>query len=587
MIATPVLIAVLIASAVAVAIFRVLRSMHRWRRLLALGQVLAGALLYLLLFPPQAPETGATLTILTPGVTSEQLAATGTGAQVIALPDIAIKVDGRIERAPDLATALRRYPQTSSVHVIGNGLPSRDRQTARRIAVKFDAAPLPDGFVELSMPDHVQVGNRWRVSGRIQATPLANHAIELHDPAEGVAASVRTDAQGRFTVEGAARASGLLRYSLRALDEDGKPIDQVPLSIDARADAPLRLLMMAAVPSPELKYLRRWATDAGQIVDSRIGLSDGIALRDAEQPLIDATSLAASDLLIVDERSWAALDATTRERITGAVDSGLGLLLRVTGPITNEDLDAWGELGVTITAADPVAPSPLRDDTREDALALTHLPYRLGADMAPLAAARNGDVVIGWRAQGQGRIGVIILADTYRYVLTGTPDRHGSLWSSITSILGRARGNSQPRLPSFARVGERAVICNLGESGWHIEDPSRVRTALLPDEGSDGCAAYWPSMTGAHHLSRNNEPATTEPPSASGSFDVLADGQAATLLAAQTQRATQNLATQPTTVAATADRIAHIPRVVWLLAWLCVMTLLWWVERRDYQINHD
>lgn len=582
MIAMSQLVGLLIALTVAIASFRVLRTSHRWRWPLVLGQLIAGTLLYLFLFPPQSTEAGGSLMILTPGSTSEQLASVGVADGVIALPGIANKVDGRIERAPDLATALRRHPQTSRLQIIGNGLPSRDRTAARGIAIQFDAAPLADGIVELSMPEHVQIGNRWRASGRIQATPLVNRVIELRDPADAVAASVRADAQGRFNVEGVANASGLSRYSLSVRDADGNVLDTVPLAIDARSGTPLRLLIVAAVPSPELKYLRRWATDAGLVVQTRIGLSEGIALRDADKPLIDAASLAASDLLIVDERSWANLDAPTRTLVIEAVDGGLGLLLRVTAPIASERLDAWAELGLKMTAVDPAPPSALRDDKRDDALALNQLPYRLATQLAPLAVTSDGEMVVGWHAQGRGRIGVVTLADSYRYVLAGSPDRHGTLWASVTTSLARARGESQPRLPSFARVGERSVICALEGIGWQVEDPAAAHTELLLDENSGGCAAYWPANAGGHRLTK------TENGSSSGlSFDVLADDQATALLAAQTQRATQDLATNSTSRDVASKRIANLPRVVWLLAWLTVMALLWWVERRDYQIIHD
>ncbi|MFZ2237236.1 MAG: hypothetical protein WAV67_12765 [Dokdonella sp.] len=587
MIAMPLLVALLIALAVVVAIFRILRSRHRWRWPLALGQLLAGAVLYLFLFPPQATEVGGALTIVAPGVTSEQLASTGASAEVIALPGIANQVDGRIERAPDLANALRRHPKTSRLAVIGNGLPSRDRAAARRVAIELNAPPLPDGIVELSLPERVQVGTRWRASGRIQATALAERVIELRDPADAIAASVRTDAQGRFNVEDVANASGLLRYSLSVRDDAGNALDTIPLAINAQAGTPLRLLVVAAVPSPELKYLRRWATDAGQVVDSRIGLSDGIHLRDGGKSLIDAASLATSDLLVVDERSWSTLDAPTRKLVTEAIDSGLGFLLRVTAPITSEDLDAWAELGVTMTAVDPVPPSALRDDTRDDALALSHLPYRLGTKMAPLVVSRDDSVVVGWHAQGRGRVGVITLTDSYRYVLAGSPDRHGSLWASVTSTMARARGNAQPRLPAFSRIGERAVICGLDGTGWQVESPDATRTALLLDENSHGCAAYWPATAGAYRLLKQDVSKTRDTDSAGWSFDVLADDQATTLLAAQTQRATRDLATASVSAAASVDQAARIPRVAWLLAWLAVMSLLWWVERRDYHASRN
>ena len=86
MITMPLLVAVLIALAAIIAAVRILRSGHRWRWPLAFGQMLAAVLLYVFLFPPQATESGGNLTILTPGITVEQLADT----------DKEIEVDARL-----------------------------------------------------------------------------------------------------------------------------------------------------------------------------------------------------------------------------------------------------------------------------------------------------------------------------------------------------------------------------------------------------------------------------------------------------------------------------------------------------------
>jgi Trk K+ transport system NAD-binding subunit len=44
-----------------------------------------------------------------------------------------------------------------------------------------------------------------------------------------------------------------------------------------RSRAPLALLIMAGAPGPEVKYLRRWATDAGFAVTTRMSAGGGIA----------------------------------------------------------------------------------------------------------------------------------------------------------------------------------------------------------------------------------------------------------------------------------------------------------------------
>ncbi|MEO7917673.1 MAG: hypothetical protein ABIR16_08530, partial [Dokdonella sp.] len=252
MMAMSLLVGILIAIATLIAAFGVLRSRQRWAWLLAVGQLLAGALLYVFLFPPQGHQSGGALTILTPGVTSAQLGTVGSGTNVIALPGILIDVDARIERAPDLATALRRHPDTSSLQVVGNGLPLRDRAAARGLAINLDESPLGDGVVELALPPRVQLGNRWRANGRIHASTPVSRTIELRDPSDAVAATVKSSARGEFQIEGVAHSSGLLRYQLSMRDDQGSLIDELPLTLDSRIGTPLRVLLLAAVPTPEL-----------------------------------------------------------------------------------------------------------------------------------------------------------------------------------------------------------------------------------------------------------------------------------------------------------------------------------------------
>src|SRR5690606_39817443 len=114
-----------------------------------------------------------------------------------------------------------------------------------------------------------------------------------------------------------------------------------------------RVQVLAGAPDPDLKYLRRWAVDAGLRLDSRIVLSDGIALVDGAVAL-DAAALAQLDLVVIDERAWAALDATQQTALRAAVEDGLGLLLRVTGPLDAAVAADWSRFGFRI-APDDVA----------------------------------------------------------------------------------------------------------------------------------------------------------------------------------------------------------------------------------------
>jgi hypothetical protein len=315
-------------------------SAHRRARLILLTA--AAILLYLCLLPPSTQEGFAAgeLVVLTPGATATQLEAFSSASTIVALPDSGQRSD--VESVPDLGTALRRHPDTHSLRIVGGGLPARDRDVARGRVARFDAVPLPTGVVELVLPTLVRAGSTWRLRGRVEGIPQAR--LELRDPASTVVATVVVDDGGRFVVQVQSRATGRALFSLRVLDAAGKRVEDVAVPLVTSEAEPVRVLLLAGAPDPELKYFRRWASDAGIAIDSRVALTEGIALTEGVA-VLDAAALEKADVAILDERSWAALDGARKALLLSAVDEGLGLLLRVTGPIDATVASEWAVLG--------------------------------------------------------------------------------------------------------------------------------------------------------------------------------------------------------------------------------------------------
>src|SRR5690554_5591517 len=136
----------------------------RWRLpVLLLLQPLCAGLLYLTLMPPRLAMDAGTMTVLTAGADTAATAA--AGGVVVALPEAPHAVGA--EPAPDLATALRRHPDTSRLQVLGGGLDPRDRDAARGLAVDFEPPPLPRGLVELQAPARAAPGAAFDVHGRV------------------------------------------------------------------------------------------------------------------------------------------------------------------------------------------------------------------------------------------------------------------------------------------------------------------------------------------------------------------------------------------------------------------------------------
>lgn len=591
-------IALVLGLVVLVASARQLRSPTRGRgRLIAVLtlQAAAAALLYVCLLPPSQRVAPTGLVVI--GAEADKAGALPAGATRVLLPE-ATDVAGAA-RVPDLATALRRYP-SSTVTLVGAGLAARDRDAALPTDTRWQAAPALNGWITLHPPADVAPGARFDVHA--QARGVERAQAELLDPAGAVVDRAPLAADGRVQLSGVARAEGRSVFQLRLLDAQGHVADSVPVPQQTLAAAPLRLLVRAAAPGAELKYLRRWATDAGIRVQLQAETGAGLSLGNGSVAL-DAATLARSDLLLLDERSLAALGAGQMAVVRQALRDGLGLLVRSTGAPSASARQRLRDLGLSLQgdASSQVAAMPGEGDATmlqarrgplaagtlttgdgeeadraSHAAALPALEYLAlqAADSRALLQDRDGKPIGGWRAVGKGRIGMLPITDSWRWVLAGREDRHGELWSSVFATLARAQaGTEGPWSPqALAWAGERQSLCGV-QAPLQTFDTQGKGVPLIVD-GSTGtarCAGWWPRQAGWQRLQQGGRPY----------WRYVFDPKQAPALHRQAMidATTQRLAAAapaPTQ----ADQRVPGPRWPWWLAFVLCASLLWWLERR-------
>ncbi len=532
------------------------RAAGRLRPLHALAQCAVAAGLLVLLGLPGQSSSESVLSVITS--TDDAGVAVGLG-----------EVGGRgaVERFPDLGSVLRAYPAVDTLRVGGHGLSARDRDAARGRAIVFEPGPLPEGIVALRHSARIARDRTLRIDGSVSG--FAGGSAELLDAAGSVLVSSPVDSAGEFSLDLVARASGALRFMLRLRDADGERLSAaVEVPVVVFDPQPLRVRILGGAPGPELKYLRRWAIDAGLALDTRIELAPGIALR---ATLSEPRELEALDVLIVDERAWAGLPATEVTAIGAAVNNGMGLLLRASGPLPARVARDWRALGVTLEAGGGDSRVLLQ---RQFALADAELAFArapLKVDLQTpvlLAQADDGRSVAAWRARGRGRVGVVLLSDSFKLVLAGLPERHAAWWVQLLDSVARTRQATPPALPDAGRVGERSVACGLGDAAV-LEMQDRAPVALGAGD-PNGCVAIYPTRAGWHTLVDDE---TSWP------WYVRAADAAPALRAGDDWRATSALTALPSPTRNTAVATAFDRRLGFAL-WLLLAALLWLLERR-------
>lgn len=597
----PVLLAVLLALAVAVAWLR----LALWRRsapddrrgsparfaLLCLLQPVIALLLYFTLLPPRQPATTGTLVVMTAQADRVALPATLQGQPRVALPEAPAGIDA--ERVPDLGTALRRHPDVHALHIVGAGLEARDRDAVGDRDLAFSAAPMPTGIVQLAPVDVVVPGATFAVTGRVHGVPQAT--VVLRDPAGQRIAATTVDRQGGFRLDGLARLPGPSSFRIEVLDATRKSVDAATVPVWTQAAPAPRVWALAGAPNAEWKYLRRWATDAGVPLHLQISLGGGLQLGDAPLPMT-ADTLRRFDLVLLDARSAAALGEGQRAALIAAMRDGLGVLVRTDGALAP---GVQRMLGLSLAGngeAEFQLPRPAPDDdawrarrgagTSDAPVDAEAVPAGLptlrrqalrtaSPDAILLLRAADGSAIAWWRAEGRGRIGAWTPTDTYALALAGHADTHAVLWSQALGTLARSGTDTAQAMPDDARVSQRVSLCGLADAAEITAPDGRItRLQRDPATGTARCGGFWPRMAGWHRLATGD---------ATAPFHVRADDDAqplhATMVREQTQRlaATTAIASIGTAPAADGPRGASWP---WFLGFLLAAGALWWLERR-------
>lgn len=570
----------LLAALAALAMWRALvraraEAWPRWRTASVLAlQPLLALLLGLALLPPLRPAAPESLVLLTAGAVAPQILA--PGERLLALPE-AGDIEGAT-RVPDLATALRRHPGASRLRVLGDGLPARDEAATRALPMDFEPGTPPTGLVELDWPTRLPAGARFEVRGRLADAPGLR--LELRDAAGRSLATTAPDAQGRFSLAASAGDPGTMAFELRLLGADEEPRQTQSLPFEALPGASHRLWLMSGAPNPELRALRRWALDAGLDLHTQMALGGGVSIGDGARP-VNAATLAETDLLLLDERAWRALGPGGRAAVDAAVAEGMGLLLRLTGPLSAAEREALRAQGFVLEPGEgpravalPPALSP--EASVQDPLVpvLSRWPDRLTAPGGGvLLADAAGEPLAAWQAQGAGRRGVWLLSDSFRWAQAGYPQAHARLWADAIATLARPRETTTLSLPPRAFAGERAALCGLAHDARLLSpDGTETRLRIDPATGAARCAAAWPTQPGWHRV----RSAGTDQ-----AWPVLAAEAMPGVRAQERREATQELAAfAPTPRESDTPPPERGPRWPWWLAWLAAAALAWALERR-------
>jgi hypothetical protein len=496
-----------------------------WRRpdrrrlaLRLLASLLAPLALWYTAHPPlrAVPAARAEAIVLTPGYQPDTLRQLlrrlGAGTPVWAYgtpPPARAKALGSLLKLTGQRPALHR------VHVLGQGLAANELPALGRLAVVPHAAPAPAGIQAAGWNQHLTLGQRFEVEG----TAAGASPIWVSLQAEGAGRdSVRLPAgNGHFRLSYQPKVAGLARYALH-LRRAGQPATAEPLPLEIAPATLPPVLLLAAVPGFEFKFLKNNLAAAGRAVALRTSVSRGLVqtefLNQPAQPLDRLTPalLARYAVVVADAATLASLPASENQALRAAVQQGrLGLVVVADAAALPAATPARADfvvqpLPTAGAAAQPLswpeAPAPVR--------ALVPARLRPNGALQPLITGPGGAVVAASRRLGLGATVVSVVPETFRWALQGQTAAYTSFWSQLLTAatpppapaatwlaLSRWPRPQQPLTLRLAGARPASLPTVQPLAGGAAVALALAQDTRLPEWST---AEYWPATAGWHRV---------------------------------------------------------------------------------------
>ncbi len=427
---------------------------------------------------------------------------------------------------PDLGYLQRHDAVMGKLHVFGHGLREYDWAEMDSFEISTHLAPADLGIASISWPRESYLGEKLRVQGSLAGLLNKKYILQLVDPG-GDAASfeISPPPGGAFAFQLLPRAAGKFLYQLLLKSERGDTLTRETLDIVVREPQPLKILILEATIRFDTKYLKIWASRHHYGLARRALLSrdryreEFINLSPTPLRQITPNLLRDFDLIIVDGNTLAVLPPTARRSLRSAIESeGLGMLIIPDETIFGKQIfperdffaafdfekfagmdqrllkPIWPDLDTLRVHAVPAEPFALKNLWGMKPLILDEM-------TRPLAAA----VV-----RGNGKIGLSLIRDSYRWVLAGKSDLHASYWSYLLSELSRPHDrqdqwNVRHAGPIFIDQ-PLALFVNTQQSdpvGLMETNAGQADSVFLAQDftaPSRWHGTYWPRVTGWHAI---------------------------------------------------------------------------------------
>jgi hypothetical protein len=429
-----------------------------------------------------------------------------------------------LERLPNVAMLLRRYPHVRRVHIFGDGLRPDELESLSHLQLVLHLAPLPDGPVAVSYPHRIALGEPLRVQGTWHASRRDSLWLYLDVNGEHCdSLSLVGESQLPFELNAVPRQLGKWLYTFCALRTARDTAFAGTIPIQVVPPQPIHVLILESAPNFETRTLKQWASITGNALVIRSMVSrekfftEFLNTTPFALERLTPSILEKVDVVIIDLQTLVRLSASEQAALRQAVEAGLGLLIALPdAPAVRQLREHDFFLGFFTAVPESRQGRFVRPQgfslRHSSSTALPIAPLRLRGNFGTeiLMQDEAGQPLVLSSTRGLGKVAVSIVQETFRWALEGQRELYADYWSHALKCLARPNLDTDLWTHSLLPTVDLPCHFTLRTSPAMpiavVELPSGVRDTLFfrqhPIEPTRWESTLWPREPGWHQVQR-------------------------------------------------------------------------------------
>lgn len=404
----------------------------------------------------------------------------------------------------------QKVGMSSRLHVFGYGLSKNEWSTLPAIPIVFHPSVITKGITSIDYKKKIPSGEKLIIQGTVNNSNTKQVHLTLSGFGVGLdSVVINTNRSQAFELSTIPTFIGRAVYDI-TITEGKDTIEHEELPVQVLAATPLKILLLAAYPDFENKFLQNWLSENNYRVAARTTISKNkysysyIDTTKFSLAQITSNVLEQFDVLIADGAGLASLSRqelfTIKEQVN---NKGLGLIIKAD---STEKPAVFYEGNCTVAASPnhnkQILSIQFSGKDSAGTLPVENVSFiKMSDDARALITDVNSNVLACKALYGNGSLVFSTFGNSYYWALSGDKKMYQLLWSSLIENAARKEPvNSEWSLsPTFPTVNAPVELkaSTISEQPLHstIND-NFIAFAARPYLPFEWQGIYWPVTKG-------------------------------------------------------------------------------------------